>query len=125
MLRRLLDLPWARAFLAVFLLFSSAFLLHRLGMLRPQVLSLGSCLLVRALAVGNIWGIFCTLASTWLHLNFLRLFLDSRRFASSKFSMKKNHVAGSAGFGRRGFTSWLLRPNPVGAAKFYTCSYFN
>ncbi len=53
------------------LLFSSAFLLHRLTMLRPQVLSLGlSVLLLALLATGNLRGVFlAAFASAWLHLS--------------------------------------------------------
>ena len=63
---------WPALFWPFFLLFSSAFLLHRLAMLRPQVLSLSLTMLLFALlATESIWGILiAALASTFLHLNF-------------------------------------------------------
>ncbi|MGH7809013.1 MAG: hypothetical protein ACREP5_01935, partial [Candidatus Binatia bacterium] len=52
-------------------LFSSAFLLHRLTMLRPHVLSLGlSVLLLALLLAGKIRSLFAVaMAITWLHLS--------------------------------------------------------
>ena len=111
-----------------FLLFSSAFLLHRLGMLRPQVLSLGlSAYLFALLAVGNIWGVFfAALASTWLHLNFFFVsFLILGVFALSKVLNEKiipwqESLALAGGI----LAGWLLRPNPVGAAKILYVQLF-
>jgi len=74
-------------FWPLFLMFSSAFLLHRLGMLRPQVPSLGlSALLFAFLSIESIWGVFfAALASTFLHLNlFFILFLIFGVFAITK-----------------------------------------
>jgi hypothetical protein len=104
-----------------FLLFSSAYLLHRLGMLRPQVLSLGlsTCLFV-LLAAGNVWGVFVTtLASTWLHLNFFFVsFLILGVFAVVKvFNEKIVPWRESLALAGGVLVGWLLRPNPVGAAQ--------
>ena len=111
-----------------FLLFSSAYLLHRLGMLRPQALSLAlSVYLFALLAIGNIWGVFfAALASTCLHLNFFFVsFLILAVFAAIKIFNEKmvpwrESVALVAGV----VLGWLLRPNPLGAAKILYVQLF-
>jgi hypothetical protein len=111
-----------------FLLFSSAFLLHRLGMLRPHVLSLGlSCLLFAFLASESIWGVFfAALISTFLHLNlfFISLsvvgvFTIVKIFQEKLFSWREC-VALVSGV----LLGWLLRPNPVGAASILYTQLF-
>ncbi len=80
------------AFWPFFLLFSSAFVLHRLAMLRPHALSLGLHVLLFAfLAVGNIWGVFVVaLASTFLHLSlFVVSFFIFGIFAAIKLISEK------------------------------------
>ena len=111
-----------------FLLFSSAFLLHRLGMLRPQVLSLGlSSLLFALLATGSVWGVFLvTLASTFLHLNFFFVsFLVVGVFTLIKIFTEKllpwrECIALLGGV----LAGWILRPNPMGAARILYTQLF-
>ncbi len=111
-----------------FLLFSSAFLLHRLGMLRPQVLSLGlSAYLFALLVAGNVWGVFLTtLASTWLHLNFFFVsFLVLSVFAVVKvFNEKIVPWRESLALAGGVLAGWLLRPNPMGAAQILYVQLF-
>jgi len=111
-----------------FLLFSSAFLLHRLGMLRPQVLSLGlAALLFALLAVENVWGLFfVALACVFLHLNLffipffiLAVFVPTKFFSEGIFAWKES-LAMTAGV----LAGWLLRPNPLGAAKILYVQLF-
>jgi hypothetical protein len=104
-----------------FLLFSSAFMLHRLGMLRPQVLSLGLGILIFALlATENVWGLFlASLALVFLHLNlFFIPFLILAVFALTKF-IEERSLPWREGLALTGgvLVGWLLRPNPLGAAK--------
>jgi len=103
------------------ILFSSPFLLHRLAMQRPHVLSLGLHISLFAfLATGNIWGVFfAAWASTFLHLSlFWVSFLILGAFAVIKFFSEKNFpwrecLALTGGV----LAGWVLRPNPLGAAK--------
>jgi hypothetical protein len=109
------------AFWAFFLLFSSAFLLHRIAMLRPHVLSLSlHVLLFALLAAGGLWGVFLTaLASTFLHLSlFVVSFLVFGIFAATKWAAEKifpwrQGLALTGGI----LAGWILRPHPFGAAK--------
>jgi hypothetical protein len=103
------------------LLFSSAFLLHRLTMLRPQVLSLGlSVLLLALLTTGNLRGIFlAAFASAWLHLSLffvpiivLGVFTGTK-LVTEKSLVWRESLALIGGL----MTGWLVRPNPLGAAK--------
>jgi hypothetical protein len=103
------------------LLFSSAFLLHRLTMLRPQVLSLGlNVLLLALLAAGNIRGVFlAAFASAWLHLSLffapvilLGVFVGTKLLTEKSLAWRES-LALAGGL----ITGWLLRPNPLGAAK--------
>ena len=102
------------------LLVSSAFLLHRVTMLRPQVLSLGlTVLLLAQIVLGNLRGVFViAFAIAWVHLSlfFAPLFLLGLFPAIKIFTDKelcwREFVAGSVGL----FAGWLLRPNPLGAA---------
>ena len=111
-----------------FLLFSSAFLLLRLSMLRPQVLSLGlSLLLLALLATESIWGVFfAALVSTFLHLNlFFVSFLVLAVFAIVKILGEKvfpwrECLALTSGV----LVGWLLRPNPGGAAQILYVQLF-
>ncbi len=111
-----------------FLLFSSAFILHRLGMLRPQVLSLGlSALLFAMMAMESVWGVFfAALASAFLHLNlFFISFLVFGVFAMTKALAEKAFpwrecLALTSGV----LGGWLLRPNPLGAAEILYVQLF-
>jgi len=111
-----------------FLLFSSAFLLHRLGMLRPQVLSLGlSSLLFALLATESVWGVFLvTLASTFLHLNFFFVSLlvvgvfTIVKIFTEKLLPWRECMALLGGV----LAGWILRPNPMGAARILYTQLF-
>jgi len=103
------------------LLFSSAFLLHRLTMLRPQVLSLGlNVLLLALLAAGNIRGVFiAAFASAWLHLSLffvpvilLGVFAGTKLLTEKSLAWRES-LALAGGL----VSGWLLRPNPLGAAE--------
>ena len=103
------------------LLFSSAFLLHRLTMLRPHVLSLGlNVLLLALLAAGNIRGVFiAAFASAWLHLSlFFVPVIVLGVYAGTKLLTEKS-LAWRESLALAGglVAGWLLRPNPLGAAK--------
>jgi hypothetical protein len=103
------------------LLFSSAFLLHRLTMLRPHVLSLGlSLLLLSLLAAGHIRGVFiAAFACAWLHLSlfFVPLMLLGvmvvAKLVTAKSLPWRESLALTGGL----VGGWLLRPNPLGAAQ--------
>ena len=104
-----------------FILFSSPFLLYRLAMQRPHVLSLGLDISLFAfLAAGNIWGVFFAgWASTFLHLGlFWVSFLILGAFAVIKLLGEKEFpwrecLALTGGV----LVGWVLRPNPLGAVK--------
>ena len=118
----------APLFWPFFLLFSSAFLLHRFGMLRPQVLSLGlAALLFAMLATENVWGVFfVALSSVFLHLNlsFMPLIILAIfapiKFFEERILIWKETLALAAGV----ILGWLLRPNPFGAAKILYVQLF-
>ncbi len=102
------------------LLVSSAFLLHRVTMLRPQVLSLGlTVLLLAQIVLGNLRGVFViAFAIAWVHLSLffaplilLGLFPPIKIFTDKELRWQE-FVAGCAGL----VAGWLLRPNPLGAA---------
>ncbi|MGH7816343.1 MAG: hypothetical protein ACREOR_03050 [Candidatus Binatia bacterium] len=103
------------------LLFSSAFLLHRLTMLRPQVLSLGLTVLLLAwLAAEHVRGVFlAAFAIAWLHLSLffapvivLVVFAAVKLLTEKAFPWRES-LALTGGL----VAGWLLRPNPLGAAK--------
>ena len=102
------------------LLVSSAFLLHRVTMPRPQVLSLGlTVLLLEQIVHGRLRGVFViTFAIAWVHLSlfFAPLILLGLFPAIKIFTVRElrwqEFVAGCAGL----VAGWLLRPNPLGAA---------
>lgn len=103
------------------LLVSSAFLLHRLTMLRPHVLSLGlNVLLLALLAAGNIRGVFiAAFASVWLHLSLffvpvilLGVYAGTKLLTEKSLAWRES-LALAGGL----VAGWLLRPNPLGAAK--------
>jgi len=103
------------------LLFSSAFLLHRLTMLRPQVLSLGlSVLILALLATGNLRGVLlAAFASAWLHLSLCFVpIIVLGVFAATKLVTEKS-LAWRESLALAGglVAGWLLRPNPLGAAE--------
>ena len=102
------------------LLVSSAFLLHRVTMLRPQVVSLGlAVLLLAELVRGNLRGVFVVaFAIAWVHLSLffaplilLGLFPAIKIFTDKELRWQE-FVAGCGGL----VAGWLLRPNPLGAA---------
>jgi hypothetical protein len=103
------------------LLFSSAFLLHRLTMLRPHVLTLGLSMLILALLVaGDRRAVFlAALATAWLHLSlfFVPLIIltvvGMIKIASEKYFAWREGAALLLGL----VAGWLLRPNPLGAAQ--------
>jgi hypothetical protein len=103
------------------LLFSSAFLLHRLTMLRPHVLSLGlNVLLLALIAAGNIRGVFiAAFASAWIHLSLffvpvilLGVFVGTKLLTEKSLAWRES-LALAGGL----VAGWLLRPNPLSAAK--------
>ena len=105
----------------LFLLFSSAFLLHRLTMLRPHVLSLGlNVLLLALLAAGNIRGVFiAAFACAWLHLSLsfvpvilLGVFVGTKLWTEKSLAWRES-LALAGGL----VAGWLFRPNPLGAAR--------
>ncbi|MBM4296134.1 MAG: hypothetical protein FJ143_00160 [Deltaproteobacteria bacterium] len=110
------------------LLFSSAFLLHRLTMLRPQVLSLGlSMLMLPLITAGQLRATFLVAgAAAWLHLSlFFVPLIVFAVFAALKLATDKTlpcreglALAGGLAAG------WLLRPNPLGAAKIVYVQVF-
>lgn len=109
------------AFWPFFLIFSSAFLLHRVAMLRPHVLSLAlDILLLALLAAGSLRGVFAAaLALTFLHLSLFPIsILLFGVFAATKALSERNYpwregLALLAGIA----AGWMLRPDPWGAAK--------
>jgi hypothetical protein len=123
-----LDIKAAYFWPFVFL-FSSAFLLHRLTMLRPHVLSLGlAVLLLAQLAAGKMRSAFIVaMAITWLHLSlfFVPLIflgvLVAVKFLSEKNLPWRESLAVTGGL----VMGWLLRPNPLGAAKIAYVQVFH
>ncbi len=103
------------------LLFSSAFLLHRLTMLRPHVLSMGlSALILALLAAGRIRGVFlAAFASAWLHLSlfFVPIIVLGVYVATKLVTEKSLAWRESLALAGGLVAGWLLRPNPIGAAK--------
>ena len=102
------------------LMVSSAFLLHRVTMLRPQVVSLGlAVLLLAEIVLGNLRGVFVVaFAVAWVHLSLffaplilLGLYPVIKIFTDKELRWQE-FVAGCAGL----VAGWLLRPNPFGAA---------
>ena len=109
-------------------LFSSAFVLHRLAILRPHPLSLGLHILLFAfLAAGNIRGVFLSvMVSTFLHLNlFFISFLILAVFGVIKLFTEKQ-FAWREGLALTGgvLAGWALRPNPLGAAQIVYTQVF-
>ena len=73
------------------LLVSSAFLLHRVTMLRPQVLSLGlAVLLLAEIVLGNLRGVFViAFAIAWVHLSLFFRAADLARFISGDKNLSR------------------------------------
>ena len=111
-----------------FLLFSSAFLLHRLAMLRPQVLSLSlGMLLFALLATESTWGIFiASVASTFLHLNFFFVSLAVLGVFTITKILEEKSVPWRECLALVGgvVAGWLARPNPIGAAQILYVQLF-
>lgn len=103
------------------MLFSSAFLLHRLTMLRPHVLSLGLSVLILALLIaGRSRAVFLAAAAlAWLHLSlFFVPLIVLGVFAATKLLTEKRFAWGGSLALMGGLAAgWLLRPNPFGAAR--------
>lgn len=110
------------AFLWPFLvLVFSPFLLYRLLMTRPHVISMGLAALLLSCAIGgSLWGIgIVSFAVTFVHLGFFWIIplivgavIVVKRLTEGGWRWKE---AGAAVIG--GAAGWVLRPNPVGAAK--------
>jgi len=110
------------------LLFSSAFLLHRLTMLRPHVLSLAlSVLIFGLLAARRIGAVFlAAFAVAWLHLTlfFVPLVVLGVfavvKLVSERIWLWRESAALACGLA----LGWLLRPNPLGAAEIVYVQLF-
>jgi hypothetical protein len=109
-------------FLWPFLLLAFApFQLYRLLMTRPHVISMGlAAVLVSCAVAGSVLGVgLLSLAITFIHLGFFWIIpLVIGAVAFTKWQTEgtwdwRTAAAGALG----GALGWLLRPNPVGAAK--------
>jgi len=93
----------------------------RLAQTRPNVISMGlTALLFSFLLSGGIWGVFfVSLALTFFHLSFFWLgILVTFAVAAVKVGAEKTWEWRKALAALGGLTAgWLLRPNPIGAAK--------
>jgi len=111
-----------------FLLFSAGVFIERLVMGRPHVISMGlTALLFSFMVSGSIWGVFfCSLALTFFHLSFFWLALAAagavvlvKLRIEKEFEWRKS-AALFSGLA----AGWLLRPNPIGAAKILYVQVF-
>ena len=110
------------------LLFSGAIVTGRLTMTRPHLLSLGlGALLFSFMIEGGIWGVFLiSLGLAFFHLSFFWFALLVavavalvRLIIEKRFEWRKLvAVVGGLAVG------WLLRPNPLGAAKLLYVQVF-
>ena len=110
------------------LLFSGAIVTGRLTMTRPHLLSLGlAALLLSFMIEGGVWGVFLiSLGLAFFHLSFFWFaLLVAVAVALVKLGTEKKFewrkllaVLGGLAVG------WLLRPNPLGAAKLLYVQVF-
>lgn len=109
-------------------LLSAAVFIQRLVMARPHVVSAGvAALLLSFLVSGGLWAIFfLSLALTFLHLSFfwlgilIAIVVVSFSFAVERVFHWRRLVATFGGLA----VGWLLRPNPIGAAKILNIQLF-
>ena len=97
------------------------YLLYRLLMTRPHVISIGFAALLLACAVeGSLWGVaLVSFAITWLHLGFfwvipliIAVVAFTKWLTEAKCAWREALVALAGGL-----AGWVLRPNAIGAAK--------
>jgi len=97
------------------------YLLYRLLMTRPHVISIGFAALLLACTVeGSLWGIgLVSFAITWVHLGFfwvialvVGVVVFAKRITEAKWAWREPLMALAGGL-----AGWVLRPNPIGAAK--------
>ncbi|NIM07189.1 MAG: hypothetical protein GTN69_07295 [Armatimonadetes bacterium] len=104
-----------------FLLFSAAVFVERLVQARPHVLSMGlTALLFSFIISGSIWGVFfVSLALTFFHLTFLWLaILIAVLITIVKLRTERTFEWRKPAVMILGLLAgWLVRPNPIGAAK--------
>ena len=110
------------AFLWPFLVLGfTPFLLYRLLMTRPHVISMGlTALLLSCATGGSLWGIgIVSFAITFVHLGFFWVIplvvgavIVVKRLGEEPWAWKQAAVALAGGM-----VGWLLRPNPIGAGK--------
>lgn len=115
-------------FWSVLLFFSSSNVLTQFLMVRPQIASLAlTPLLFSFLIKGGFWPVFLTaFAIVWLHLNFAWvLFLILGVIVSAKLFFEKSFEWSKAGaLLAGGLLGWLLRPEPINAAKLFYIQVF-
>ena len=97
------------------------FLLYRLLMTRPHIISMGLAALLLSCAVGgSLWGLgIVSFAITFVHLGFFWVIplivgavIVVKRLGEEPWAWKEAVVALGGGM-----AGWLLRPNPIGAGK--------
>jgi hypothetical protein len=99
----------------------SPFLLYRLLMTRPHVISMGlAALVLTSAATGSLWGLglasfgiaFVHLSFFWVVVLIVGVVVLVRQVTENRWAWRE---AGVAALGL--VAGWLLRPNPIGAAK--------
>ena len=97
------------------------FLLYRLLMTRPHIISMGlAALLLSCTVGGSLWGVgIVSFAVTFVHLGFFWVIplvvgavIVVKRLGEEPWAWKEAVVALAGGM-----AGWLLRPNPIGAGK--------
>jgi len=125
MRRSKISLPFLWPFL---LLFSNGVLVWRFAMVRPHVISMGLAILLFSLMIsGSLWAVFLvSLGLTFFHLSFfwLPIFVAGMvavvKIRTERVWEWRKIIAVLAGLA----AGWLLRPNPVGAAKIMYVQVF-